>query len=780
MGKPQVEEHGASSRPGNQEVLVRTYTFGQFRVDVTTYELRRDGELVAISPKAFDTLLMLIRNRERAVAKDELMDAVWPDANVTEDSLTHCISTLRRALEDNSNHPIFIATVPRRGYRFISPVAEVTAAGSKFAEGLSAVEMAPGAYLGGSPAERARRWRVPWSQSTRLIVAAAITVLICAGIAVFYVVNARLLDTGPPPLAELGKLRFTVEAPDGTLFNSGGALSPNGRYLAFVAQDDRTGRVRLGVKALDSAEARVLAGTEGASQPFWSPDSRFLGFFADGKLKRIGLDNTPAQVLTVLGTYTAGGSWSPKGVILFANLRSGLFSVSDSGGTATPVTALDPATQEVAHRWPQFLPDGEHFLFFKASAKPDQSGTYVGSLHSGMSYRVLDAPSVYAPPGYLIYLRDHLLVTQPFDGSRLRLSSSAKIIDTTVLTASTVNDGGVTAADNGLLAFGGYSPWEQIKWFDRSGHELATLDTPTAVGNPALSPDQKQVLVNSPDTEHGIWLVDLDRAAPTLLVPDGTRAQWSPDGTRFVYTADRIASINEIFMKSMTGRNEDVLLLRGEENKLIDDWSPDGSYIVYASSGPKTDTDLWILPTAGDRKPRPFLQTSANELQGQISPDGHWIAYTSDESGVWEVYLQSFPQPGVKRTISIGGGTEPHWRRDGRELFYLSPDSTLMSVNVTLASFPTIGRPVPLFRAAIRSRYSVFRNHYAVSADGKRFLICAVERKGKEERVTVLANWRDAARRSLFCLGLRRRTGQKRGQTSSVGLPTSPRSPAPL
>lgn len=744
MSKPPVEERRASDRPGDQEAFVRAYRFGQFRVDVTTYELWRDGDLVAISPKAFDTLLMLIRNRERAVGKDELMEAVWPDANVTEDSLTHCISTLRRALEDNSNHPIFIATVSRRGYRFISPVAEVTAAGSKLAEGLSAAEMAPGAHVGGSPAERARRWRVPWSQPTRLIVAAATIVLLCAGVAAS---NARLVATGQAPLAELGKLRFTVEAPDGAAFNSGGVLSPNGRYLAFIAQDDRSGRVRLGVKALDSAEAHVLAGTEGASQPFWSPDSRFLGFFADGKLKRIGRDNAPAQVLTIVGTYTAGGAWSPKGVILFANLRSGLFSVSDSGGTATPVTALDPSAQEVAHRWPQFLPDGEHFLFFKSSAKPDQSGTYVGSLYSKMSYRVLDALSVYAPPGYLVYLRDHLLVAQPFDASRLRLSSSATIIDTTDVTANTVNEAGVSAADNGLLAFGGYSPWERIKWFDRSGHELATVATPTAVGNPALSPDQKQVLVNSPDAEHGIWLVDLDRAAPTLLVPDGTRAQWSPDGSRFVYTADRIASTNEIFMRSMTAPSEDVLLLRGEENKLIDAWSPDGSYIVYSGSNPKTDTDLWILPTTGDRKPRPFLQTSANELQGQISSDGHWIAYTSDESGVWEVYLQSFPSPGVKRAISIGGGTEPHWRRDGRELFYLSLDSTLMSVNVTLASSPTIGRPVPLFRAAIRSRYSVFRNHYAVSADGQRFLICAVERKGKEERVTVLANWSAQARR---------------------------------
>jgi eukaryotic-like serine/threonine-protein kinase len=397
--------------------------------------------------------------------------------------------------------------------------------------------------------------------------------------------------------------------------------------------------------------------------------------------------------------------------------------------------------QEVAHRWPQFLPDGEHFLFFKTSSKPNQTGTYVGTLHSRTSYRLLDVLAVYAPPGYLIYLRDHLLMAQRFDASHLRLSSSATVVDASVLTAGTVNEAGVTAADSGLLAFGGYPTPERVKWFDRSGRELATIETPTVVHNPELSPDQKQVLVGSRDVEHGIWLVDLDRGATTRFVPDGMRPQWSPDGARIVYTADRITNVGDIFMKAVTGRNDDELLLRSKENKMIDDWSPDGRYIVYASINPQTKADLWLLPTTGDRKPRPFLQTPADELQGQISPDGHWIAYTSDESGIWEVYLQSFPDAGTKRTISIGGGTEPHWRRDGRELFYLSLDRTLMSVNVTLGSSASIGRARPLFRAPIPSSFSVFRNHYAVAADGQRFLICAIERRGKDEQMTVLVNW---------------------------------------
>jgi DNA-binding winged helix-turn-helix (wHTH) protein/Tol biopolymer transport system component len=742
MSQPRTGEVIATGRPGDHEPLVRTFVFGQFRVDVTTYELWRNDDLVTISPKAFDTLLILVRNRIRAVGKDELMDMVWPDSNVTEDSLTQCISTLRRALGDDPNHPRFIATVSRRGYRFIAPVSEILSAVPSQTDSPAPAEKAPAAppaqALPAVPAP------LPWLRRHRTLGAVAIVLLAGIGVALVSFLNGRLAASARTRSAAIGRLRFTVEAPDGAEFNSGAVLSPDGRYLAFVAEDVRTGGIRLGLNSLDSSETRLLPATDGASQPFWSPDSRSIGFFADGKLKRVGLDNGPPQVVTVLGTLSTGATWNAKGVILFAGQRSGLFSVPDSGGVPAPVTSLNPAAQEVAHRWPQFLPDGEHFLFFKTSAKPDQAGTWVGALHSRTTTRLLDTVAVYAPPGYLIYLRERLLMAQRFDAGRLQLSSSATVVDPSLLTVSTVNEAGVSAANNGMLAFGGYPTRARVKWFDRSGAEISTVDTPSAVHNPAISPDQKQVLVGSREVEHGIWLVDLDRNAPTRFVPDGMRPQWSPDGTRVAYTADRLGGVGDIFMKSMTGRDNEDLLLRSKENKMVDDWSPDGRYIVYSSISPRTRTDIWILPTSGDRKPRPFLQTPADELQGQISPDGHWIAYTSNESGVWEVYLQSFPEPGAKRTISIGGGTEPHWRRDGRELFYLSPDRSLMSVNMSLGSAPpAIERARPLFRAAIPDSPGVFVNYYAVSADGQRFLMCAVDRNGKEERETVLVNWND-------------------------------------
>jgi Tol biopolymer transport system component len=217
---------------------------------------------------------------------------------------------------------------------------------------------------------------------------------------------------------------------------------------------------------------------------------------------------------------------------------------------------------------------------------------------------------------------------------------------------------------------------------------------------------------------------------------------WSRDGAQIAFSADR-AGANSFFVRSATGAREDTLLLRTPYNKVLNDWSPDGRYILYGSVRPDTKNDLWILPTFGDRKPRLFLQTPFNEMQGQISPDGRWVAYASDESGAWEVYLESFPEPGGKRILSVSGGVEPHWRKDGKELFYLAPGGNVMAVNITLGASPKIERPHPLFRAPELPVSRFFRNQFAVSADGQRFLIGLVEKTTKEDQITVLSSWPD-------------------------------------
>jgi Tol biopolymer transport system component len=280
----------------------------------------------------------------------------------------------------------------------------------------------------------------------------------------------------------------------------------------------------------------------------------------------------------------------------------------------------------------------------------------------------------------------------------------------------------------------------QLKWFNRSGHELDAIDTPAPVLYPALSPDGKQLLVGGRDVDHGIWLVDVSRGVSTRIIWDGMSPLWSPDGAQIAFSADR-AGANSLFTRPATRYTADTLVLRTGHNKILNDWSPDGRYILYTDLSPEAKNELWILPMFGDHKPRPFLQTPFDEAQGQISPDGHWVAYASDESGAWEVYLDSFPESSGKRILSIDGGVEPHWRKDGKELFYLSPDRNLMAVSITLGSSPKIERPKALFRAPLLPVPNILSNQLAVSADGQRFLIGSVGRTNGYEQITVLSSW---------------------------------------
>jgi Tol biopolymer transport system component len=434
-------------------------------------------------------------------------------------------------------------------------------------------------------------------------------------------------------------------------------------------------------------------------------------------------------------------------VVLFALGRSGLYSVPESGGTPVPVTTLNSKEQEVAHRWPQFLPDGEHFLYFVVSAKPDRTGTYLGSLQSKQAERLLDVPAIFAAPGYLVYTRDHLLMAQAFDPARPRVRQAAMVIGETAFPAESIDGNGLSAARvslsaNGLLAYTSSDGMSQLKWFDRSGHELAAIDTPVPVPlvDPLLSPDQKQCLVASGNLAHGVWLVDLSRGVSTRIVADGMRPLWSPDGSQVAFSADR-GGLNSFFTKATNGSDKESLRLSTGYTKALNDWSPDGRYILYTRIVPDSKNELWILPLFGDQKPRPYLQGPFNEMQGQISPDGHWVAYSSDESGIWEAYLQSFPEPGGKRILSVEGGMEPHWRKDGKELFYLARDRNLMAVSIDLSSQPKIERPHVLFRAPVPPLSRILSNQFAVSTDGQRFLFGPMESTSKEEQLTVLSSW---------------------------------------
>jgi DNA-binding winged helix-turn-helix (wHTH) protein/Tol biopolymer transport system component len=721
------------------------FAFGPFRVDLARHQLLRDGEPILLTAKAWETLVLLLGSGGRVVEKDEILSTVWPDAFVSEDSLTQAISVLRKAMGDDSSQPIYIATVPRRGYRFVAdvavehpralppvtpppaPVEALLPSGSAAAgDARSAMytDPAAGPAITAAPV---RSWSALWWAVPAVIALALV---------------ARTVSVAPRGGPTGAPIRFLQLAPEGSMLASGGILSPDGRYLAFVAQDVDSGKSQLWLRGLETPSPEPLPGTDGAFRPFWSPDSRSIGFFAEGKLKRIGVTGVPPQTLASVGYLPSGGSWSSRGVIIYSDRLSRIFAVPEQGGAAAPVTTLDPRAGEVGHSAPQFLPDGASFLFYAVTSTPAASGTYVGSLDSTERVQLLDGTAdnvIFAPPGYLLYVRDNVLMAQRFDTAALRVTGAAM----TVSAANAAREegearvGALSASANGLLTFGGDRPESRLTWFSRTGARLDEISAMPNIHNPMISPDGRYLVANG-GPSGGIWLVDLQRGSPTRVSDVGNLASWSHDGSRVTFTGRRVDGQVDIEARPVNGRAEDAqVLVRNSEMKISGNWTADGSYFTYAASNPQTRLDLWMLPGNGDA-PRPFLQTAANEMQPQVSPDGRWLAYASDESGTWEVYVQSFPAPGEKRTVSVGGGAQPQWRRDGRELFYLSPDGTLMAVDVTTGGTFEAGRPQRLFRAPIASDIISYRNQYAVSEDGGRFVIDLL---GDRDPINVVVNW---------------------------------------
>jgi Tol biopolymer transport system component/DNA-binding winged helix-turn-helix (wHTH) protein len=717
--------------PDTQDI--HGYAFGAFRVDVPSYQLRHDDAALPLTPKAFDTLLVLLRHRDRIVGKDELMSAVWPDLFVSEDSLTQSISVLRRTLGDDPNAPKYIATVARIGYRFIAPVEVIVtpertqpAAEPRSGAKAASAAVATTAPAASPPSPSRLRWMA--------VAMAAAAVVIAAVVA-----RRALTASAPPPR---GPLRFTQESPEGTALRSGGILSPDGRYLAFVAADTRTGHRQVWVRALDAAVARVVPGTEDAERPFWSADGTALAFFASGRLKRVALDGAPAHVVATTGPANFGGSWNRSGLLLFATVRGAVLAVPASGGTPTPVTTLDAAAHEVAHRWPQFLPDGRHFLYYVDSVDPAASGTFLGSLDDKTKTRVVDAPAFYAASGHLLFIRDRVLMAQTFDPGR-GLSGTPVTLAGHVLAPETTNEATISASSDGLLAFSVSKGVKQLQWFDRQGQAQATIASPVDLRNPMLSRDGRRLVAasRSHDERRGIWTIDVERGAISRVTADGMRPLLSPSGDRIAFTSDRAAGVADIYIRPVGGREtEDTLVLKSPDNKFVSDWSPDGQFLVYGTTDRRANTDLWMMPIHQPQAATPLVRTPANEVEAQVSPDGHWLAYASDESGSWEVYVQPFPDPGQTTLVSVGGGVEPHWRRDGHELFYLSTDGRLMAVDVKPGASFSAAAPHALFRAPV-SGVNVYINQFTPAPDGQRFLIDAGSRTLPVDPITIMVNW---------------------------------------
>jgi len=526
------------------------------------------------------------------------------------------------------------------------------------------------------------------------------------------------------------------------------ALSPDGRTLAMVAYWDQANNYVIWTYEVGSRRTSTVEGTEGASHPFWSPDGRSIGFFAQGKLKKVDVSGRSAQVLCD-APNGRGGTWNRAGTILFSpDGFGGLYRVLSAGGTPTEVTKPDASRFEASHRWPVFLPDGRHFLYLAAnfSGQFEKNTIYLSSLDLGEKRPIVSASSnvAYADPGYLLYLRDNALVAQRFDSRRYVPSGETRTVSDEVQYFPTIDLALFDVAGKGTLVVqtGKSAAKSQLTWFDRSGRQRGTVGPPGSFANPSLSPDGRRVAVDQtdPDGRHvDIWIHDLTNNAVTRFTfgPSlNNAAIWSPDGKQVAFSSNRKLSY-QLYDKNADGSGpEEQIADLGVDQQLWWDWSHDGKYLLV-----RKGRELWYV-SLPDRQAKPFLQAKWIVRNAQFSPDGRWAAYSSNEAGDWEVYVSPFPIANSKWQVSRGGGEEPRWRRDGKELFYLSAEGKMMAVTVKTGTSFEAGPPVELFQTRTRQRISttdVFS--YSLTGDGQRFLINTKVDEPNAAPLSIILNW---------------------------------------
>jgi Tol biopolymer transport system component len=547
--------------------------------------------------------------------------------------------------------------------------------------------------------------------------------------------------TAPAAPAEI---RFNLLFPRGIAADFAQlAISPDGQQIVVAPGFGLQQPAPLWLRPLASTSGRLLTGTEGASFPFWSPDGRSIGFFADEKLKRLDVNSQAIQILADAPT-ARGGAWQADGTILFApNARGPLFRVPAIGGQPTVATQLEKGQND--HRAPFILPDGLHFLYY-ARGDPQVRGVHVARLDGTETKRLLDADgaAVYTRSGHLLFPRQGELLAQSFDAARLSLEGEPFRVADSVSVNPGISLASLSASASGPIAYGTESIRRtQFTWFDRSGRRLETLGTPDQRGlaNPSSSPDGGRIAFSRVvGGNWDIWLIDVQGAVSKLTSARSLdfNPVWSADGRQIFYQSNN----SNIYSRSMTDGTPEQAVLREPTMVYPSDVSPDGSVLLYTrATGPSTD--LWYLPLGADRTPHAFVQTAFQERDGQFSPDGKWVAYQSNDAGHVEIYLQPFPGPGDRIQVSVGGGQQVRWARNGSELFYIAADQRLTSIRVTFGANGklVLGTPVPLFRTEVDSSF-LPRQQYVVSPDGQRFLINAATDAIDPPSITLMLNWK--------------------------------------
>jgi eukaryotic-like serine/threonine-protein kinase len=740
---------------GSSPIAAGIVSFGEFEADLRSRELLRQGSKVKLTDQSFCVLAMLLERPGELVTREEIAKKLWPaDTFVDFDhGLNNAVNRLREALGDSADSPRFVETLPRRGYRFIAKTNGAHLAGALSASQLGAAEPLPEITHSAVAGTRGEIFTAPRSYRWTLW---AIPIIVALAVLLVFEMERRAL----PPSS-----RTFVLPPEGNTFNLVGdwggsvGLSPDGTKLAFVAVDSKA-VARVWVRELRKLNSDAIEGTEGASFPFWSPDGRSLGFFANGKLKKASLDGGPAITLSD-ASFGRGGSWNSQGVIIFAPAsHTGIYRIADSGGQPIQITSVD-ASIHTTHRWPKFLPDGEHFIYLAASHFDDAShnAIYRGSLDGKTNDMIVATSSdaIYKS-GYLFFMRKDVLMAQRFDDATARFQGEARPTVERVLYDPSIWKSVFDASDNGVMAYqlGVKTQGSQFVWFDRSGKELSSVGEPNYYWDPRFSRDGKKLSYSMDKPGKGYadgWVMDMAHGVTTRITSDkydDGGGILTRDNSRVVLSGKR--QHYNIYSAAADGSEEPRLLL---EDPTSDIWpvdlSPDDRFLLFAKGEKiaRTKSQLWIYDMIEKGPPYRLLDGDAVETNGRFSPDGRWIAYDSKQSGRNEVYVRRFDPnaaadsagnpPGRKWRVSTSGGIHPVWRKDGRELFFVNPDRIIVAlpVKVTGSQFE-MGDAKPLFY--VNSVVDLSAVEFDVSPDGNKILV-NVSTPERAAPITIVENW---------------------------------------
>jgi Tol biopolymer transport system component len=548
-------------------------------------------------------------------------------------------------------------------------------------------------------------------------------------------------------------LRFAIGPPENGELGTSLALSPDGRRLAFVATT--SGKSMLWLRPLNSLTAQPISGTEDAEFPFWSPDGRSVGFFADDKLKRVDLGSGSVETLAPV-TEPRGGSWGANGKIIYSpSVSSPLLKIAAAGGSASPATVFDSARQDESHRWPYFLPDGKHFLFLEERTNGARPAIEVGSLDSPKVQPLMNLPEdssmVYAD-GYLLFSKSGELEAQPFDPNSLKVTANAAMIAPNVSPVGQTGPTGyvaISAAGSGLLVYrSSVSRISQLTLVDRSGKTLGTIGTPRGYSSPHLSPDGKKIVVAIPDRENpgqsSLWIVEVANGSLTRLTydkHDNVFPIWSSDG-RWIYFQSNASGPYNIYRKPADGSGPRQLVRRSPDLEGGTSFAENGRFLLFDDMSPKTGADIWYLPLQPGATAKVFLNTPADEEDAVFSPDGKWVAYESDENGPsdFEVFVAPFPPSGSKWQISTNGGYWPLWGRNGHELFFIS-GGELMAAKVIPGPTFHVQAPQALFPIQPPEDDVTATEDYSVFPGGQKFLLNKLANTGANLPITAVTNW---------------------------------------